>query len=103
MKYHCVKQQITEYYRYKSPAPGYRELSQITTSGSTNITTGIKANSNLTMVFDFIPNEVQGGVILGHYDDGDSADYRFFKSFCPHYKFQFTSNSINTINNIIIL
>ena len=32
------------------------------------------------MIFDFIPRGVTGNVILGHFETGDSSDYRFFNA-----------------------
>lgn len=56
----------------------YQCLDYMVTPNAVNIDTGIKANSNLKMIFDFIPRVTTGAVLLGHNDTGDSSDYRFF-------------------------
>ena len=69
------------YYFNKTFGNGtYQALNYITTPTNVNINTGILANSNLKMIFDFIPRGVTGNVILGHFETGDSSDYRFFNA-----------------------
>lgn len=78
MSYKVVKTTERKYYKYKSVANGYRELTFVDFTNQPLLDTGIACNSNLKMIFDFIPREITGDVILGDFSGSDNEDYRFF-------------------------
>jgi len=78
MSYKVVKNTERKYYKYKSVANGYRELTFADFTNQPLLDTGIACDSNLKMIFDFIPREITGDVILGDYSGSDNEDYRFF-------------------------
>lgn len=91
------------YWKYKSPAEGYRELTSIGGNGTQQLDTGIYPKDTTKVQSKFIYSNYGGGSLIGSQGNGEADSFRLFRHQSTTYLDYGSGDGRNRINGTYLL